>query len=98
MLDYPSYNGYDDELIPEWTRREEKHIWTAHQITDQSLLLEHPDHKNVYMRGYHCLACAYSDVVSKYGGDVDLRGLHRYHKCYEFLRMLVMNWRQGLTE
>lgn len=33
----------------------------------------------------HCLACAKADVLSKYGGRVDLRGWHKQGICGSFL-------------
>jgi hypothetical protein len=48
--------------------------------------------------GGHCPACVYVELVTKYGGNVDLRGLRRYHQCYEFLRMLVLNSRLEARE
>lgn len=35
----------------------------------------------------HCLQCAKSDVLSKYGGKVDLRGWHK-SPCGAFLRVM----------
>ena len=46
------------------------------------------------IKGAHCAACAYADVITKYGGDVDLRGLSRYGPCYEFLAVLVRQERE----
>jgi len=33
----------------------------------------------------HCLACAKADILSRYGGTVDLRGWHRQGFCGAFL-------------
>lgn len=33
----------------------------------------------------HCMCCALVEALSKHGGDVDLRGLHRYGMCYQWL-------------
>lgn len=42
----------------------------------------------------HCPACVYAHLVTKYGGNVDLRGLHRYHNCFPFLSTLVAQERE----
>lgn len=67
--------------------------WRAHQIDDGVILVEN-DERSVYVRGAHCVVCAYVEVLSKHGGDVDLRGLHRY-SCFSFLRAVVRALRTG---
>lgn len=37
----------------------------------------------------HCLACAKSDVIAKYGGKVDTRGWHRQGLCGVFLLAMI---------
>ena len=51
--------------------------------------------KTEYRSGAHCKACALVDVITKYGGDADLRGLHRYGPCYQFLAVVVKQSRDG---
>ena len=68
--------------------------WTAHKIDDAVWLME-SEERNVYVRSAHCLACAYADVVTEYGGNVNLRGLYSHSRCYSFLRMLVLNGRSN---
>lgn len=41
-----------------------------------------------YVHGEHCKACAYTRVVCKYGGNVDLRGF-RNTPCFQFLSVIV---------
>lgn len=41
----------------------------------------------------HCTACVYYKVIAEYGGDCDLRGLHRYGACYGLLALLVAEQR-----
>jgi len=36
----------------------------------------------------HCLACAKSDVLARYGGSVDLRGWHKQGICGAFLKSM----------
>ena len=43
----------------------------------------------------HCLACAKSDILAKYGGKVDLRGWHK-SRCGAFL--LAMAYSVGHEE
>lgn len=45
--------------------------------------------RNEQVKGVHCAACAYVEVINNYGGDADLRGLFRYGRCYQFLAVLV---------
>jgi hypothetical protein len=38
----------------------------------------------------HCLACAKSEVLARYGGNVDLRGWNKQGTCGAFLRAMQM--------
>lgn len=51
-------------------------------------------HRTEQISGAHCPACVYAELVTKYGGNVDLRGLYRYHSCYQFLAVLVRQERR----
>lgn len=44
--------------------------------------------ETVYLNS-HCLACAKTDVLAKYGGKVDLRGWHK-SPCGSFLLAMAM--------
>ena len=35
----------------------------------------------------HCLACAKMEILTEYGGKVDLRGWHKQGSCGVYLRM-----------
>ena len=37
----------------------------------------------------HCLACAKSDVLARFGGQVDTRGWHMQGSCGSFLKTRV---------
>lgn len=53
--------------------------------------------KTEYSKSAHCKACALADVITKYGGDADLRGLHVYGPCYQFLAVIVRQSRRGVS-
>lgn len=56
------------------------------QITDigTEFVADNGD-RTVYLRGEHCRACALVKLLLEHGGDVDMRGLHRYGICADML-------------
>lgn len=38
----------------------------------------------------HCLACAKSDILAKYGGQVDIRGWQKQGTCGLFLKAMSL--------
>lgn len=57
------------------------HSYTAERIVDGKS--ESKDFNS------HCLACAKSDIMAKYGGEVDTRGWHKQGLCGAFLLAMV---------
>lgn len=84
--------------IPDATKTETGHTpgtWRAHDVDGRGYYMENADGPNIHLTHAHCKACAYVTVLQEHGGDVDLRGLHRYGKCFGFLRMIVRLVRRG---
>lgn len=68
--------------------------WYAIDIGN-GFVLEREDGKQGQSSGAHCKACALAEVVSKHqDADVDLRGLHVYGSCYQFLAVMVRQRRR----
>lgn len=42
----------------------------------------------------HCLACAKVEILSQYGGEVDLRGWHKSGTCGSYLKSLAIAIKQ----
>lgn len=61
--------------------------WHVGSTGGQSYIAERildDNHETKYVNA-HCLACAKSEVLARYGGKVDLRGWHRAGTCGFFL-------------
>jgi len=70
--------------------------WWAIDI-GSGFIVEREDGKQEQVIGAHCKACALAKIVSKNPeADVDLRGLHRYGSCYQFLAVMVRQRRRGI--
>jgi hypothetical protein len=65
-------------------------LWKAKAIDDDTYYVEN-DERSTYVRNAHCKCCALAEAVGQYGGKVDLRGLHRYGICYQFVAVLSRN-------
>lgn len=61
--------------------------WYATDIGSEFVLSN--GQRTEYVRSEHCKACALVKVISKYGGDADLRGLSAYGMCYQMLAITV---------
>lgn len=66
--------------------------WHLTEIADRVWFAEDGVH-SLQVAHCHCLACAYCEVIGDYGGDCDLRGLHRYRNCYGLLAVIVRQQR-----
>ena len=71
--------------------------WHIKPISDWELYAE-DGYRAEHITGSHCLCCAYTELVQEYGGNVDLRGLHRYGSCFQFLSVIVRQERDRVAE
>lgn len=67
-------------------------IWYIKKIYHNTWYAE-DGRRSEYISNSHCKCCALSELISKRGGNVDLRGLSRYGTCYQFLAVLVRSMR-----
>ena len=61
--------------------------WSVSSLGGQSYIAERivdnkSESRNLHS---HCLACAKSDTIAKYGGEVDTRGWHNQGICGVFM-------------
>ena len=69
-------------------------VWCITKISNDTWCCELGRERTEYLTAAHCKACALTELVAKYGGDVDLRGLSRYGICYQFLYVTVRAFRE----
>jgi hypothetical protein len=64
--------------------------WTVIHIGGQSYCAERIVESIAEIKyiNSHCLACAKADVLSKFGGEVDMRGWHLQGICGTFLKSM----------
>jgi hypothetical protein len=71
-----------------------KRYWRLKLIAHNQYYAELDGGRSEYVNAAHCKACAIVGLILKYGGDADLRGMHKYGHCYQMLAITARAGRE----